>query len=180
MKPHIMLSSSATIGYGTNICHGAIIEKNTTIGKHSLIGYHNVIRPNVKIGDKSQIRAHCFVAESANIGSKVHVMQFSNICRDTIIEDCVFIGMGTILTNTKKIAYLRNYECKGEPPYIEYGVRIGARCLIMPGVRIGKESLIAAGSTVTSDVKPGYIYKGSPARCICKVPEEEMINGNNK
>ncbi|CAM4182317.1 maltose O-acetyltransferase [Paenibacillus endophyticus] len=45
-------------------------------------------------------------------------------------------------------------------------VFIGARAIIMPGVSIGKGSIIAAGSIVTKSVPPGYIFGGSPAQEI--------------
>jgi acetyltransferase-like isoleucine patch superfamily enzyme len=43
---------------------------------------------------------------------------------------------------------------------------IGARSLILPGVRIGDESIVAAGSVVTKDVPPRCIVAGNPARVI--------------
>lgn len=43
---------------------------------------------------------------------------------------------------------------------------IGARSIIMPGVRVGDGSIVAAGSVVTKDVPPGSIVAGNPARVI--------------
>ncbi|WP_138752505.1 acyltransferase [Paenibacillus sinopodophylli] len=47
---------------------------------------------------------------------------------------------------------------------IEDDVFIGARAIIMPGVSIGKGSIIAAGSIVTKPVPAGCVYGGSPAK----------------
>ncbi|MFZ3134751.1 acyltransferase [Methanothrix sp.] len=49
---------------------------------------------------------------------------------------------------------------------IEEDVWIGANVTILPGVRIGRCSVVAAGSVVTKDVKPFTIVAGSPARPI--------------
>ncbi len=46
------------------------------------------------------------------------------------------------------------------------GAIIGAFSLIMPGVRIGKHSVVAAGSVVVKDVKPYTVVGGDPARLL--------------
>ena len=43
---------------------------------------------------------------------------------------------------------------------------IGARSLILPGVRVGDESIVAAGAVVTKDVPPRSMVAGNPARII--------------
>lgn len=45
-------------------------------------------------------------------------------------------------------------------------VWLGARVIVLPGVRIGDDSVVAAGSVVTSDVPPRSVVAGSPARLI--------------
>ena len=159
----------------TKIESTAIIEPGCHIGDNCYIGHYAIIRPNVVIGDYVHIRAHCFIAAGAKIGNYTHVMQFSNICRGCIIEEKVFIGMGCMTTNTRKIAYLRDYKDIEDAPHIEYGVRIGARVTILPGVRIGRNALIGAGSVVTKSVSAESIYIGVPARKIGMVPENEII-----
>jgi acetyltransferase-like isoleucine patch superfamily enzyme len=43
---------------------------------------------------------------------------------------------------------------------------IGARSIILPGLTIGDESIVAAGSVVTKDVPPRSIVAGNPAQVI--------------
>jgi acetyltransferase-like isoleucine patch superfamily enzyme len=43
---------------------------------------------------------------------------------------------------------------------------IGARSILMPGVSIGDNSIVGAGSVVTRDVPPGSIVAGNPARIV--------------
>lgn len=43
---------------------------------------------------------------------------------------------------------------------------VGARSLILPGVRIGDHSIVAAGAVVTRDVPPNCIAAGNPARIV--------------
>jgi acetyltransferase-like isoleucine patch superfamily enzyme len=43
---------------------------------------------------------------------------------------------------------------------------IGARSIILPGLTVGDESIVAAGSVVTKDVPPRSIVAGNPAQII--------------
>jgi len=154
----------------------AVIEPGASIGENCYIGHFVVIRPEAIIGNNSHVRAHCFIAAEAEIGSYVQVMQLSNICRNCIIEDRVFVGMGCMTTNTKKIAYLREYEDRNTPPIIKYGAIIGAGVTILPGVTIGENSSIGAGSVITRDTEPEYLYYGNPAKKIRKLSSEEILS----
>ena len=58
------------------------------------------------------------------------------------------------------------YERK--PVVIENDVWIGAGCLILPGVTIGKGAVVAAGSVVSKSVEPFTIVGGIPAKFIKK------------
>lgn len=53
-----------------------------------------------------------------------------------------------------------------KPVVIEEDVWIGTHALVLPGVRIGRGSIIGAGAVVTSDLPPYSVAVGSPARVI--------------
>ena len=57
-------------------------------------------------------------------------------------------------------------ETRYEKTVIADDVWVGARAIILPGRRIGKGAIIAAGSIVTKDVDPFTIVGGNPARVI--------------
>jgi acetyltransferase-like isoleucine patch superfamily enzyme len=57
-------------------------------------------------------------------------------------------------------------EGKTADVIIEDDVFIGMSCLILKGVRIGRGSLIGAGSVVTKNVPPGMIVAGNPAQIV--------------
>ncbi|CAJ0546563.1 Ff.00g011900.m01.CDS01 [Fusarium sp. VM40] len=52
------------------------------------------------------------------------------------------------------------------PIYIEDDCWIGARALILPGVRVGRGSTVAAGAVVAKDVEPYCLVGGAPAKLI--------------
>ena len=74
---------------------------------------------------------------------------------------------------------LRKYD----PEYDVFGkvcigdwVYVGNRAMIMPGVTIGDNVLIAAGSVVTKSVPSGFVVGGNPARIICSVDDFRKKN----
>lgn len=48
---------------------------------------------------------------------------------------------------------------------------IGLGSIIMPGVTIGPNSVVGAGSVITKDVPEGTVYAGNPAKFICRTEE---------
>jgi len=153
----------------------AVIEDGSIIGKNCYIGHFTLIREGVKIGDDTQIRSHCFIGEDVEIGKQVLIRPFSDICKSTVIEDKVFIGMGCMTSNTRNIAYLRSYEDINTPSRICYAARIGVGVTILPGIIIGENCLIGAGSVVTKNTNNKGIYIGVPAKYISEVVDEEIL-----
>jgi maltose O-acetyltransferase len=61
------------------------------------------------------------------------------------------------------------------PIHIEDGAWLGANVTVLPGITIGKGSIVAAGSVVTVDVPPNQLVGGMPARLIRTLPDVPEI-----
>jgi maltose O-acetyltransferase len=57
---------------------------------------------------------------------------------------------------------------------IEQGVFVGARAIILPGVTIGENAIIGAGSVVTKNIPANEIWGGNPAKKICTIEEAQQ------
>jgi len=55
------------------------------------------------------------------------------------------------------------------------GCRVGARAVVLPGIEIGEEALVAAGAVVTRDVAARQVVMGVPARAVREVTDEELL-----
>lgn len=112
------------------------------------------------------------------IGDNVGISQAALVAiADIIIGNNVKIGGGTSIFTSDFHALdpkirassedLRHRKCA--PVIIEYNAFIGARSMILKGVKIGKNSIVGAGSIVTKSVPENEIWVGNPARFIRKV-----------
>lgn len=64
----------------------------------------------------------------------------------------------------------------GAPITIEDDVWIGVNAVVLPGVTIGRGSVVAAGAVVTRDVPEDCVVAGVPARLVKRLPSERYTN----
>ncbi len=60
----------------------------------------------------------------------------------------------------------KSWDTSGVPIILEDRVWIGNRSIVLKGVRIGHDAVVAAGSVVTHDVPPRTVVAGVPARVV--------------
>ena len=66
------------------------------------------------------------------------------------------------------------------PITIEDDVWIGGNTTVLPGVRIGKASIIGAGSVVTGDIPPGVMAAGNPCRVLRRLTKDDDVYWDEK
>ncbi len=108
-------------------------------------------------------------------GKHVTINAQCHMTQGIIVEDEVFFGPGVVTMNTRHICYGRKIPKVYTPPLIKRAARIGAGVLILPGVVIGANAMVAAGAVVTKDVPDRVIVMGVPARVVGEVPESEIL-----
>ncbi|MDB5018000.1 MAG: lacA 1 [Mucilaginibacter sp.] len=104
----------------------------------------------LEIGDYSWIGEEVFILnfESVKIGENVCISQRAFLC-----------GGNHDYTDPA-------FKYRNGPITIQSGTWVGAGCFIGPGVTIGVDCVVAAGSVVTKDLNSNSIYKGNPAEKI--------------
>lgn len=93
------------------------------------------------------------------------------------LEKDVFTGHDImILTgghDYTKFGQERQLEGIVKSVHIKEGAWLGTRCVILPGVTVGKHSVIGAGAIVTKDVPDYEVWAGNPAAKIKEIPHDE-------
>jgi UDP-2-acetamido-3-amino-2,3-dideoxy-glucuronate N-acetyltransferase len=156
VHPHALCESDE-VGADTQIWAFAHVMKGAVIGRDCNIGDHAFIETGARIGDRVTIKNQAMIWDGVEI------------------EDDVFIGPGVSFTND---TFPRSPRMRLPAVAARYRHRdgwllrtrvgnsasIGARCVILAGVRIGAYAMVAAGSVVTRDVASHALVAGMPAK----------------
>ncbi len=141
------------------------IMKDATIGEDSVI-YDQVNLYKCNIGKNTKIDSFVYIEEGVVIGDNCKIRPFCFIPSGITIGNSVFIAPNVTFTNDKYPRSEGDWELL--ETIVENGVSIGAGAVILPGIRIGKNSLVGAGAVVTKDVPANSVVAGNPAKVVGK------------
>lgn len=162
------------IGSDSIIRRGTIIYADVEIGDRFTTGHNALVREQTRAGDDVLVGTNVTIDGRTTIGSNVSLQTDVYVPAETVIGDNVFVGPAAVLTNDP-YPVRTNVDLVG--PTLEDGASIGANATILPGVTIGEDSFVAAGSVVTEDVPPRTLAVGSPAQHRELPPQ---LNGGNQ
>jgi len=168
MKKGVILKSPETVflsedtKYGKNV----VINPYVVIGKKTKIGNNVEILPfshienatieeNVNIGPFSRVRPGSYLSKGSRIGNFVEVKK-SKIGKNTKINHLSYVGDSTLGKNVNIGAgtITCNYDGKRKSKTkILDGAFIGSNTALVAPIKIGKNSVVGAGSTLTKNVK---------------------------
>lgn len=156
------IAADVKLGQGVRI-HDFVNLYGCEIGDHTKVGTFVEIQKGARIGRNCKIQSHTF------------------ICEGVTIEDDVFIGHNVTFIND---LYPRATTAGGRmqteedwacvPTLVKRGASIGSSVTVLCGVTIGENSIVGAGSVVTTDVAPDTVVAGNPAR-VLRVIEKGTI-----
>lgn len=98
-----------------------------------------------------------------------------DVCPVTIGRDCMLAPKVGIYTATHPLSAAARYSGRelGQPVTIGDRCWLGAGCIILPGVTLGDEVVVAAGAVVTKSWGSRLVLAGNPARPIKQLPDEQ-------
>ncbi len=168
MKKGVTLKSPETIFLSSDTRFGknVIIHPYVVIGKKTKIGDNVEILPfthienatlesKVNVGPFSRIRPGSYVSKGSKIGNFVEIKK-SKIGQNSKINHLSYIGDATIGKNVNVGAgtITCNYDGKNKnKTKILDGAFIGSNTSLVAPIKIGKKSVIGAGSAITKNVK---------------------------
>src|SRR5688500_18265845 len=154
IRSHTVVYLASRIGERFETGHGAMIRESNSIGDDVSIGTHSIVEHHVEIGDRVRVHSNAFIPEYS------------------VIEDGAWIGPSVTVTNAR-YPLGRDAKASLRGPMVRRGAKIGANATLLPGVVIGRDALVGAGSVVVHDVPDGAVVVGNPARVVRQVTDIE-------
>lgn len=161
------------IRYGARIIIGDNVELDS-INRGYHISMFSVVKlyaehsgTVIKIGNETRVHGACLHARSSITIGK----------RCLIAANCQIFDFSGHNLSFDNVANRINTCGDSRPVVIEDDVWIGANTIVLPGVRIGKGSVIGAGSVVTSDIPAMVVAAGNPAKVV-KTAEQALPEPN--
>lgn len=148
---------------------GAVLSEKVFIGDLASVREEVSIDRETIIGKGVTVENRCTIGKRCKIETNAYITAFSEIA------DYCFIAPEVTLTNDNFLGRTEERKKYFKGAILEKGARIGANATLLPGITVGEDALIGAGSVVTKDVPARKIYFGVPARFFGDVPEEQWL-----
>lgn len=145
--------------------HGSSDVQSTAIGVGTRVWQYVVILPGARIGMDCNICSHCFVENDVVIGDRTTVKSGVQLWDGVRLGSDVFIGPNVSFTNDR---FPRSQQWPDAflTTIVEDGASIGAGAVLLPGVTIGRNAMVGAGTVVTRSVPANAVAVGNPAKIV--------------
>ena len=148
VRSHTIIYAGSTFGDSFSCGHRVTIREFTKAGNNFSVGTLSDIQGYVEIGNYCRFHSNVHIGQNSNIG------------------DFVFIYPYVVFTNDP---HPPSNICQG--PTVGDYTQIAVHSILLPGVKIGKNCLVGANSTVGKDFEDDEVIVGSPAKSLCRVDE---------
>lgn len=149
----------------------ATVEEGAVLGKDTKVWHGAQIRTRAKIGARCIVGKGVFIDFDVIIGDDCKFQNYACVYHGVMLGRGVFVGPHVVFTNDVRpratspdFGLLKDGEWEVGETVVGDGAAIGANSTILPNVRIGKWSMVGAGSVVTSDIAAYSLAVGNPAR----------------
>lgn len=152
IRSHTVIYADNFIGDNFQTGHTVLIRESNEIGDDVSIGTHSIIEHHVKLAHRVRIHSNVFIPEYS------------------VLEEGSWVGPSVVFTNAMyPLSPGAKADLRG--PRLMAGAKIGANSTLLPGVVIGRQALVGAGSVVVRHVPDYKVVVGNPARVIKDVRE---------
>jgi UDP-2-acetamido-3-amino-2,3-dideoxy-glucuronate N-acetyltransferase len=141
--------------------------QSVIIGEDTRVWQFCVILPKAQIGARCNICANVFIENDVIIGNDVTIKNGVTLLDGIRLEDNVFIGPNVSFTNDR-LPRSKKFPDQFLQTVIKAGASIGANATILPGITIGENAMVGAGTVVVKSVPPNCTVVGNPSRILIK------------
>lgn len=153
IRSHSVLYIGSNIGNNFATGHGVSVRENSQIGR------------DVQLGSRTDIQGDCTIGDYTKMHADVHIGKLSKIGK------FCWLFPEVLLTNDPTPP---SDELLGVT--LEDYVIVAAKALLMPGITLKQDTVVAAGSIVNIDIPEGKLVQGNPAKIVCNANVLRMKN----
>ena len=140
----------------------ASIREDVEIGAATIVGRGVYVENRVRVGHHTKLEANCYITAESDIG------------------DYCFIAPYVVTTNDNFLGRTKERFKHRKGCTIKTGARVGGGAVLLPGITVHEDGLVAAGAVVTRDVPAGRIVAGVPAADFREVPAPQLLKNQER
>lgn len=167
--PPLTVGDVSIVGTGVVLYRGAAIDGKVLMADLCTIRENVTIGRGTIVGRGVTVENFCSVGRYCKLESECYITAYSTL------EDRVFVAPGVVTSNDNYVGRTAERFKHFKGVTVKKGGRIGAGTVLLPGIVVGEDGLVAAGSVVTRDVPPRTIVMGAPAKPWREVPVEQLL-----
>ncbi len=170
IQPPAQIGDRSLIGASVVIYAGCILGEKVlvadlaTVREEVTVGAFTIIGRGVAVENKCSIGRYC------KLETNVYLTAYSTV------EDRVFIAPGVLTSNDNFVGRTEERFKHFKGVTVKRGGRLGVGSVMLPGVVVAPDALIAAGAVLTNDADAEVIYAGLPAKKFRPVPEDQKLD----
>jgi acetyltransferase-like isoleucine patch superfamily enzyme len=155
LADNVILDDNLLIDAKGDDNEGITLKNEVFIGRNSILSCKG---GDIELDERANLGANCYIFSSNKV----------KLGKDVIVAAYTyFVGGGNYNLDKLDIPINQQYNFEGKGGvFIEDNVWVGAHCVILDGVKIGRGSVVAAGAIVSKSVEEMSIIGGVPAKVI--------------
>ena len=169
--------ATTTISEEATIRSHSVIYLHVRAGHRLITGHHVMIREHTTIGDRCVFGTYASCDGYTRLGNDVQVGQYAQLSQAARFGDGAFIGGHSVFSDNRMAIRDPDEDLYGA--VIGNYVRLGLGCVVLPGVSVGDDAMVGAGSVITRDIPASTLAVGNPCKPVRDLTEEEVQRYRN-
>ena len=158
---HSILYSGCELSEDVFVADLATIREDVSIGERTIVGRGVAIENRCVIGSYCKLETNAYITAYSEVG------------------DRVFVAPGVLTSNDNFIGRTEERFKHFKGAVLKDNSRLGVGSVVLPGVEMKEESVLAAGSVLTRNATSGHIHMGIPAKPVRPVPSDQLLSDND-